>query len=49
MPSFEERRTVQMRRFEKANLKTLKILDRYDKETAEAEVEKQREAERVKA
>jgi hypothetical protein len=38
-----------MRRFEKANLKTLKILDRYDKETAEAEVEKQREAERVKA
>ena len=49
MPSLEERHTVQMRRFEKANRKTLKILDCYDKETAEAEVEKQQEAERVKA
>ena len=49
MPSLEERHPVKMRRFEKANRKTLKILDCYDKETAEAEVEKQQEAERVKA
>ena len=48
MPSLEERHTVQMRRFEKANRKTLKILDDYDKETAEAAAEKQREAERLK-
>ena len=49
MPSLEGGQKISMRRFEKANRKTLKILDCYDKKTAEAEVEKQQEAERVKA
>ena len=49
MPSLGERRTIEMRRFEKANRKTLKILDDYDKEIAEAAAEKQRVAERLKA